>query len=160
MSSFEILDMTEAHHGQATDIWTAGWTQGHAAVVPAELIALRTAESFRIRLTSHIPNTRVIIKEAEVIGLCIIKDAEVYQMYVGKSAQGTGAAQALMADAVTRIAEAGHQTAWLDCAVGNARAARFYEKSGWTNRGTKLVALETLDDPFELEIWRYEKSVG
>jgi ribosomal protein S18 acetylase RimI-like enzyme len=39
-------------------------------------------------------------------------------------------AAALIADAEAMLAEHGVEMAWLACAVGNNRAARFYEKSG------------------------------
>jgi len=160
MTGFEIVDMTEAHLAEAVPIWVTGWTQGHAAVVPQELIALRTPESFRKRFEALVPNTRILIHEGAIVGFCMIRDAEVYQMYVSKAAQGTGTAQALMGDAEAKIATDGHKVAWLDCAVGNARAARFYEKCGWVNSGIKSVDLDTLGDPFALEIWRYEKSLA
>ncbi len=40
-----------------------------------------------------------------------------------------------MAEAERRIGDAGHPTAWLAVVAGNARARRFYERSGWSDRG-------------------------
>jgi hypothetical protein len=43
--------------------------------------------------------------------------------------------------------------------VGNHRAARFYEKSGWRLAGTVVDPAETSSGPFPLEVWRYEKRL-
>jgi hypothetical protein len=55
--------------------------------------------------------------------------------------------------------KSGAETAWLSCAIGNERAARFHEKSGWRRVGTMLDHPETARGPFPLETWRYEKSL-
>ncbi len=64
-----------------------------------------------------------------------------------------------MADAEARLAGEGVEVAWLACAIGNDRAARFYEKCGWRRAGT--VAYEP-DAAFgmPLDVWRYEKRLG
>ena len=64
-----------------------------------------------------------------------------------------------MADAEARLSESGVETAWLACAIGNERAARFYEKCGWRRIGTMVNLLETTNGTFPLEVWRYEKSL-
>ena len=51
----------------------------------------------------------------------------------------------------------GYDTAWLACAIGNDRAARFYEKSGWHIARTFVSELPVPDGIFPLEVWRYEK---
>jgi hypothetical protein len=49
---------------------------------------------------------------------------------------------------------------WLACAIGNERAARFYEKSGWRRIGTMVSRLDTANGPFDLGVWRYEKRLA
>jgi GNAT superfamily N-acetyltransferase len=90
----------------------------------------------------------------------MLKGDELYQLYVSAQARGTGVAAALIADAEARLRAGGVQTAWLGCAIGNDRAARFYEKSGWHRAGTVVERLETSSGEFPLEVWRYEKSLG
>jgi hypothetical protein len=51
------------------------------------------------------------------------------------------------------------QVAWLACAIGNERAARFYEKRGWHRAGTMINHLVTAEGEFHLEVWRYEKHL-
>jgi ribosomal protein S18 acetylase RimI-like enzyme len=89
----------------------------------------------------------------------MIKDDELYQLYVARQARGTGAAAALIADGEARLAAHGFATAWLACAIGNDRAARFYEKCGWVMAREAVNRLETPAGVFELAIWRYEKAV-
>jgi GNAT superfamily N-acetyltransferase len=90
----------------------------------------------------------------------MLKGDELYQLYVSALARGTGVAAALIADAEARLRAGGVQLAWLGCAIGNDRAARFYEKSGWHRVGTVVERLETSSGEFPLEVWRYEKSLG
>jgi hypothetical protein len=64
-----------------------------------------------------------------------------------------------MTDAETRLAKGGFNIAWLACAIGNDRAARFYEKSGWRRVGVVAYQAETSVGTFPLEVWRYEKNL-
>jgi ribosomal protein S18 acetylase RimI-like enzyme len=68
-------------------------------------------------------------------------------------------AAALIDDGEARLAARGIVMAWLSCAVGNNRAARFYERRGWVNARTMMNRLETEQGVFEAPIWRYEKDV-
>jgi ribosomal protein S18 acetylase RimI-like enzyme len=89
----------------------------------------------------------------------VVKNDELYQLFVSAEARGTGVAAALVADAEARLFEAGVKTAWLACAIGNERAARFYEKCGWHRVGTMINHAETSNGTFALEVWRYEKPL-
>ena len=119
-------------------VWYDGWQDAHAAIVPVALTRLCTFESFRERLADALPNVRVVGPPGDPWGFCIVKDDELYQLFVAAHARGTGAAVALIRDAETRLAESGVETAWLACAIGNDRAARFYEKNGWHRAGTMI----------------------
>lgn len=92
-------------------------------------------------------------------GLCWVKGEELYQIYVAPQARGTGAAVALVADAEARLRDAGVGMAWLACAIGNDRAARFYEKSGWRRTGVVPGRLDVPGGTFAMEVWRYEKEL-
>src|SRR5688572_2071479 len=111
-------------------IWYDGWQDAHAQILPAELRRVRTLESFRDRLEAALADVRVAEMSREPVGFCIVKADELYQLFVSPAARGAGVAAALVADAEARIADAGATTAWLACAIGNERAARFYEKCG------------------------------
>ncbi len=100
------------------------------------------------------PSTR------DPLGFSIVQGAELYQLFVSGPSRGSGVAAALIADAEARLSASGVATAWLACAIGNERAARFYEKCGWSRVGTMINRLDTPSGPFPLEVWRYEKSLS
>ncbi len=141
-------------------VWRDGWHEAHAPIVPAELTRMRTLESFRDRLRAALPDIRVVGPSGGPVGFCIVKGDELYQLFVSAQWRGSGVAAALIADAETRLSERGVTTAWLACAIGNERAARFYEKCGWRRAGTMVNQLDTPNGLFPLEVWRYEKSLA
>ena len=127
----------EADLDRLAMIWHHGWHEAHASLVPAELTRLRcTLPNFRERLQAALPDLRVAGEPSA--GFCQLKDDELLQLYVSAEARGTGVAAALIADAETRLAERGVEVAWLACAIGNQRAARFYEKAGWARAGVMI----------------------
>lgn len=140
-------------------IWYDGWKDAHWEILPEELKRIRTPESFTERMRAALSIVRVAGTPGAPVGFHMLKDDELYQLYVSAHARGSGVAAALIADAEARLADAGFETAWLACAIGNDRAARFYEKSGWRRVGNMLNRLETSTGMFDLETWRYEKRL-
>jgi ribosomal protein S18 acetylase RimI-like enzyme len=140
-------------------LWYEGWQDAHAEILSAELRRLRTLDSFRQSLQAALPDTWVVGPLGAPCGFCIIKSDELYQIYVSAQARGSGAARALMRDAEARLAKSGVEIAWLACAIGNHRAARFYEKWGWRRVGVVTYEAETSTGTFPLEVWRYEKRL-
>ena len=145
---------------QLAQVWLDAWRDAHAQIVPAELARLRTLENFRERMQKELPNVRVAGSPGEPVGFCLVKDDELYQLFVAAKARGTGVAAALMADGEALLAQSGVETAWLACAIGNERAARFYEKCGWRRTGTMSNEAETSEGTFLLQVWRYEKKLS
>lgn len=156
----QLRDASADEVDRLARIWYDGWQDAHAAILPEELARLRTLESFHERLLARLATTRVAEIEGGVTGFCTLNGDELYQLFVTASARGSGVAAALVADAEQRLAEAGVETAWLGCAIGNDRAARFYEKCGWRRTGAAVVEVETSHGPFDLELWRYEKPLN
>jgi GNAT superfamily N-acetyltransferase len=144
---------------QLATVWFDAWQDAHAQILPDELKRIRTWESFRERLAAALPDVRVVGPPGAPVGFCMLKGDELYQLFVSAQARGAGAAAALIADAEARLAASGVEIAWLACAIGNDRAARFYEKSGWRRVGTMVSPLETPNGTLPLEVWRYEKRV-
>jgi GNAT superfamily N-acetyltransferase len=155
-----VRTASEAEIDHLARLWHEGWNDAHGKLAPAGLVQARTLETFRDRLAAALDDTRVIGPAGAPLGLCMLKEDELYQLFVAREARGTGVAAALIADGEARLAARGFATVWLACAIGNARAARFYEKRGWVMAREVVNRLETPAGVFEVAIWRYEKAVG
>lgn len=140
-------------------VWLDAWRDAHEAIAPPALTRLRTWESFRARLADALEQTRVVGPPNEPLGFCIVKDDELYQLFVAAAARGTKVAVNLIDDAEARLANAGVRTAWLACAIGNDRAARFYEKRGWRRVGALRYKLDGVNGDMQFDVWRYEKDL-
>jgi ribosomal protein S18 acetylase RimI-like enzyme len=157
LESVRAAEAAEIDH--LAKVWFDGWQDAHSRILPVELTRIRTLESFRDRLEGSLPDVRVVGSFPAPVGFCIVKGDELYQLYVSAEARGSGVAAALMDDAEARLAEAGVEIAWLACAVGNERAARFYEKCGWRRAGTVVYQPDAAHGAPPLEVWRYEKRL-
>jgi GNAT superfamily N-acetyltransferase len=155
----DVRSADKAELDRLAEIWHEVWHESHAPLMPAELTRLRTLESFRDRLRALLADIRVVGTIGTPLGFCITRADELYQLYLSAEARGTGVAPALLADAEARLLAAGVNVTWLACAVGNHRAARFYEKSGWRQTATENIEVDTSAGPFPLEIWRFEKTL-
>ena len=154
-----LRQMEPADMPAVAERWNAGWHDGHDGLVPDALARQRTLASFRDRLGKRMPTTRLAVAGPTIRGFSMISASELHQFYVAAEARGTGTARLLMEDAETRIRAAGHAVAHLHCAIGNQRARRFYEKSGWHLARTEPVDLETAEGGFTLNTWRFEKPL-
>ena len=155
----EVREATTDDIDALAQIWFEGWLDAHAALVPEELARVRTYDNLHARLRNELAEVRVLGAVGSPLGFSMTKDDELYQLYVSRDARGTGAAQKLIAEVEGRLASRGVKTAWLGCAIGNDRAARFYEKSGWHLARNYVSELPVPDGIFKLEVWRYEKDL-
>ena len=140
-------------------LWHQGWQDAHAKIAAPGWTQARTLPSFRMRLAAALAETRAAGPVGAPSGLCMLKDDELNQLYVGRDARGSGVAAALIDDGEARLAARGVTVAWLACAIGTDRAARFYEKRGWHRARNDVNTLDTPDGVLEMPIWRYEKRV-
>ena len=141
------------------EIWYHGWRDGHLGHVSQELIELRHEDSFRTRTAQRVNDTTVAVVQGQIAGFVMVVDNEVEQLYVSALHRGEGVADMLMADAERRIKDAGYSTTWLAVVAGNARARRFYERCGWSDRGLFEYAAAGEHGPIPVPSHRYVKDL-
>jgi GNAT superfamily N-acetyltransferase len=141
------------------EIWRSGWPDGHLGNVPEKLVELRTPEDFDRRAAEAIGRTTLAVVGDDVAGFVMVSGDEVEQVYVSARHRGSGVAGVLLAEAERQVRAGGHDTAWLAVVAGNARARRFYERSGWVDDGTFDYPAPHVDGPIPVPCHRYVKPV-
>ena len=139
------------------EVWHDSWRDGHLGHVPAELVTIRTRESFGPRAADRIADTVVATDGGAIVGFVTVAGDEVEQVFVAAGHRGTGVAAALLEAGERRVAANGYGRAWLAVATGNARARRFYEREGWSDEGPFDYAAETKDGTIAVPCHRYVK---
>jgi len=85
--------------------------------------------------------------------LTLTPSTELSKCYVHPEHHGLGAAAELMKATLDRAAGSGAAGVWLGVNSQNAKAIRFYEKSGFTKVGTKSFRLgDTVEHDFVMEL--------
>ena len=141
-------------------IWYLGWQDGHLGNVSEELSRVRTEDSFRKRAGQRIGDTTVAVVGGQVAGFIMVVGDELEQMYVSRDHRGLGVADVLIGEAERQVGETGHRTAWLAVVAGNTRARRFYERSGWSDKGLFEYQAGSEQGPITVASHRYEKRVA
>jgi ribosomal protein S18 acetylase RimI-like enzyme len=140
-------------------LWHQGWRDGHLGHVPEALEGHRRLVDFRKRVPPRLAQTTVAAGASGILGFVMLHDDEVEQLYVAAEARGTGVARALLEHAERAIALR-YAVAWLAVAEGNARARRFYERSGWRDQGGLAYPAEIEGGTLLVPCRRYEKALG
>ena len=159
MDDLVLRPATPEDAPEVAEIWCNGWRDGHLGGVPEELVAVRTPESFRNRAANRVADTTVATVGGKLAGFTMVADDEVEQVYVAKEYRGTGVAARLLSEAERKIAQAGHQIAWLVAVASNARARAFYTRQGWTDGGPFLYQAHTENGPIPVPSHRYTKRL-
>jgi GNAT superfamily N-acetyltransferase len=81
------------------------------------------------------------------------------QVYVDRAARGSGVAGLLLTEVERQVAANGHHRVWLAVAAGNARARRFYERSGWIDDGGFDYQADGPDGPIAVPCHRYVRDL-
>lgn len=131
---------------------------GHVGHVPEELVGHRRSEHFARLVEARIADTTVATSAGGIVGFVTVIGDEVEQVYVAAAARGTGVAAALLAHAESIVAGRA-PVAWLAVVAGNARARRFYERSGWCDAGSITYSAEIDGGRLEVPCRRYERRV-
>ena len=156
----EIRAAVDADMSAVADLWHEGWHTGHAGHVPDGLTAARSLEAFHERTPARVGDTTVLVgSSGRLLGFVMVAGDEVEQVFVGAAERGTGVADVLLAEAERQVAAGGHSRAWLAVVEGNARARRFYEKSGWVDEGDLPYEVTAGGETFVSPCRRYVKEV-
>ncbi|MEU6916678.1 GNAT family N-acetyltransferase [Streptomyces olindensis] len=144
---------------RVAEIRVRGWQHAYRGMIPQSyldgLSVAEDAERRRTRLARAEGGVVNLVAEdagGEVVGWAchgpyregevLTEDAELYAIYVHPDHVGRGAGQALLAESVSRCAAAGPGRLLLWVLKENARARRFYERSGFRPDGA--------EEPFEV----------
>ena len=122
-------------------------------------LAERTFAGFLPRVEKHVNHADTLVacdQRGAVIGFCVCLTDEVEQFWVSAHARGSGIAAQLMRGAETLLLSRGCKRAHLYAFVRNARASRFYERSGWERLG---ACTHTVHGGHELNLMRFEKTL-
>jgi ribosomal protein S18 acetylase RimI-like enzyme len=154
--------------GAVARIWHIGWGDGHVGHVPPELVRHRNEKQFVSRARERLeamwvaclaiaPDARRRAEsQGQTLGFVVVRDDEVEQIYVDRTARGTGVAAMLLRKAEADIRSAGHRHAWLAVVAGNQRARSFYSRLGWRDSGPFSYLAETEIGPLAVPSHRYE----
>jgi L-amino acid N-acyltransferase YncA len=170
-SSPQIRRAVEADCDAISAIHVHSWSWAYRGLVPDRALdSLSVAERASTWRAALAPGSahRVWLAEQDEQGLGFAAwgpardrdaghgSAELYAIYLELAAAGTGLATALLEAACREMRQQGYERALLWVLSANARARRFYERSGWTGDGSrKVVNLRGT----ELEAVRYEIPV-
>lgn len=156
----EIRAAVDADMAAVADLWHEGWHTGHAGHVPDGLTAARSLEAFHERTPARVGDTTVLLgSSGRLLGFVMVAGDEVEQVFVGSAERGKGVADVLLAEAERQVAAGGHSRAWLAVVEGNARARRFYEKSGWVDEGDLPYEVTAGGETFVSPCRRYVKNL-
>jgi putative acetyltransferase len=153
---YVIRKATAGDVGTVARIWHTGWGDGHIGHVPPELVPHRHLQQFVSRARDRVAATWVVESDGQPVGFVVVKGDEVEQLYVDRSARGTGAAAMLLRRAEAEIRSAGHRQAWLAVVPGNQRARSFYARLGWRDAGPLSYQAETEAGLISVPSRRYE----
>lgn len=159
MTEFILRPATGADVEAIASVWHAGWPDGHLGHVPDELVNHRRTLGDFVRLATSRITTTTVAANGGVVGFVTVHDDEVEQVYVAKSARGSGIAAVLLSHAEVTIAQR-FDMAWLAVVSGNARARRFYARQGWRDAGPFDYYAEIDGGTFAVPCHRYEKQLA
>ncbi len=140
-------------------LWHDTWHEAHAQHVPADLVGLRTLDSFLQRLNELGENIRVVGPPGAPLGFCAIKGNEIHQLFTVPAARGTGIAAELITDGEARLVARGHTRIELGVILQNARAIRFYTRQGWSEGAVVSYGVDTAQGPFQLPVLIMHKTL-
>lgn len=141
------------------DLYHQVWHETHAGFMPAEEAQLRSPAFFVERMERLLLTTLVVERDGLVAGFAAWTDGFLGQLYVERAHRGSGLAVTLLAEAERRMAQQGVATSELHCIMGNDRARRFYERSGWMHSRKAIEFVAGPNGPVEAGFWCMTKAL-
>ncbi len=155
------------------DVHVASWKAGYRGILPDEYLdGLRTEDRLpwwtqTLELSEGDGPLDLMVIEDDAGEVCGFgsttrpdrgHSAHVAQLYLAPSAWGTGAADTLMRVLLDNLAHQGVDSVSLRVARDNARACRFYERSGWT----RVEGSEATEEIWGVEVLtvEYQRHLG
>ena len=126
----EIRPAKPQDRATIVEILHHGWHDGHAHLVPPELLQYRTLECIDDMYGSS-TDTFYVAEDDGILGLVAVNGEELTKLFIARDARGTGVAEKMMTFGAQKIGENGFAAAKLLYLVGNAPAERFYARTGW-----------------------------
>ncbi|MFF4801166.1 GNAT family N-acetyltransferase [Streptomyces sp. NPDC001351] len=144
---------------RVAEIRVGGWQTAYRGIVPQSYL-----DTMSVPEDAERRRTRFLERSAEVVNLVAEQDSEIvgwachgpyragqvrtaelelYALYVAPESYGVGVGRALIEESVRRCTAAGHTRMYLWVLKENARARRFYERSGFRPDGA--------EEPFEVD---------
>ena len=128
--------------------------------LPPSFLAERTFAGFLPRVEKYINRSDALVAcdpGGAIIGFCVCLSDEIEQFWISAHARGTGVAAQLMQQSEALLVARGATRAHLYAFVRNARASRFYVRSGWDPVGART---HTVHGGHELKLMRFEKALS
>ncbi|MGW2568064.1 N-acetyltransferase family protein [Streptomyces sp. NPDC001537] len=144
---------------RVAEVRVGGWQTAYRGIIPQSYLDTMSVPEDAERRRTH-----VLERSAEVVNLVAEQDGEIvgwachgpyrdgevrtaelelYALYVAPESYGVGVGRALIEESVRRGTAAGHARVYLWVLKENARARRFYERSGFRPDGA--------EEPFEVD---------
>ncbi|MFF4358999.1 GNAT family N-acetyltransferase [Streptomyces sp. NPDC001604] len=144
---------------RVAEIRVGGWQKAYRGIIPQSYLDRMSVQEDAERRRTHF-----LERSAEVVNLVAEQDGEIvgwvchgpyragevrttelelYALYVAPESYGVGVGRALTEESVRRCTAAGHARMYLWVLKENARARRFYERSGFRPDGA--------EEPFEVD---------
>jgi GNAT superfamily N-acetyltransferase len=135
------------------------WHETRAANMPVREQRRRALSFFLDRMRLLLPTVLVEDRAGSLAGFASWQGRMLMlgQLYIDRACRGTGIAVALLWASELAITSSGVTEAELRCLVGNHRAHRFYQRSGWIDRGEVVENLAGDLGEASIPFWRMTK---
>lgn len=120
-----------------TELLHVAWHQTYDRVLPTQLTAPRTRDSFRDRIASGIDRAWLAWLGPRLVGYMKLTANCIDELWVAPGHQRRGVGSRLLQQALTDFRAAGYQGVQAGCEDFNRAACGFFERQGWRVIGSE-----------------------